>query len=257
MKLNEFLELAVPADKLQDVLWKNDDFQIHYNQNVPSGNGINSVDINRNTVLDELELHNMKMTDFDKLLQKYGWYISYINSHSINLLKLNTIDREYYDNEDSFYHGIYLHFTKVVPTKILKTGLIAKNSLDPEMDISGTVKRGIVYPDKRVYLWKMEDISGNLEHSDKDFDKRVIKAIKTLICDLCANGYGQYIYLVRLPDGLKTHYDNEYGTTCPARYVTQNIPPSYLKYIGTASRMREIIVTGNTRRLLQILNIEK
>lgn len=257
MKLNEFLELAVPANKLQDVLWKNDDFQIHYNQSVPSGNGINSVDINRNTVLDELELHNMKMTDFDKLLQKYGWYISYINSHSINLLKLNTIDREYYDDEDSFYHGIYLHFTKVVPTKILKSGLIAKDSLDPEMDISGTVKRGIVYPDKRVYLWKMEDISGNLERDDKDFDTRVIKAIRTLINSIGADGYGQYIYLVRLPNGLKTHYDNEYGTTCPARYVTQNVPPSYLKYIGTVSRMKEIIETGNAKRLLQILNIEK
>lgn len=257
MKLNEFLELAVPANKLQDILWKNDDFQIHYMDNVPDGNYVNSVDINRDTVLDELKLHGMKMTEFDKLLQKYGWYISYIRHNTINLLKLNTIDHGYYDDDDSFYSGIYLHFTKAVPTKILKSGLIAKDSLDPEMDKSGTVKRGIIYPDKRVYLWKMEDVSGNLERGDKNFDKRVVGAVRTLIRSLGADGYGPYIYMVRLPKGLKTHYDNEYGSTCPARYVTQNIPPSYVRYIGIVNRMQEIIDNNDTRRLLQILNIEK
>jgi hypothetical protein len=257
MKLYEFLELAIPASKLATVLSKNEGINIEYTQDVEDGSHVVTFNIDRDTLLDELESHNIKMTEFDKILQKYGWYISHIRGNNVNLLKLNTIDHGYYDIDDSFYKGIYLHLTKAVPTKILKTGLKAKDSLDPEMDISGTVKRGIIYPDKRVYLWKMEDVSGNLKSTDKNFDKRVIGAFRTLFNGLGVSGYGQYIYMVRLPKGLKTHIDNEYGADCPARYITQDVPPSYIKYIGTVNRIQEIIDTNNVKRLLQILNIEK
>lgn len=255
MRLNEFLEQCIPAYKLRDVLYNNDEFLINYLSEPEHSYGVASFYIDRDSLLEELKNHGMKMTGFDKMIQKYGWYISFIRGNKVSLLKLNGYDEGFYDVAGAHFSNLYLHISNAGPSKIKSNGLIAKDSLDPEIDISGTMKRGILYPNKRVYLWKLEDISGNFTKSAKNFEDRVIATFRSLLRGLNASGYGMYVYLVRLPEGLKTHYDQEYGPENPARYVTQNVPPSYIKYIGTVTRLEEIVLAKDYRRLEQILGI--
>lgn len=255
MRLNEFLEQCIPGYKLRDVLYNNDDFLINYLSEPEHNYGVASIFIDRDSLMEELEEHGMKMSGFDKMIQKYGWYISFIRGNKVSLLKLNGYDEGFYDVAGAYFSNLYLHITKAGPSKIKSTGLIAKDSLDPEIDISGTMKRGILYPNKRVYLWKLEDISGNLMKSSKNFESRLIGTFRSLFRGLNASGYGMYMYLIRLPQGLKTHFDQEYGPENPARYVTQNIPPSNIKYIGTVTRIEEIVLNKDVRRLKQILGI--
>lgn len=255
MRLNEFLEQCIPGYKLRDVLYNNDGFLINYLSEPEHNYGVASIFIDHNSLMEELEEHGMKMTGFDKMIQKYGWYVSFVRGNKVSLLKLNGYDEGFYDVAGAYFNNLYLHISNIGPSKIKSSGLIAKNSLDSELDNSGTMKRGIIYPNKRVYLWKLEDASGNLMKSSKNFEDRVISTFRTLLRGLDVSGYGMYVYLVRLPEGLKTHFDQEYGAENPARYVTQNIPPSYIRYIGTVTRLEEIVLDKDYRRLEQILGI--
>ena len=255
MRLREFLENSVPAYKLKDVLRRNDDFAIEYLTEPSHGYGIASFYIDKDSLYNELSDKHMKISEFDDIIQKYGWYVSFIRGNKVSLLRLNGYDNGYYDIAGAFFNGVYLHISNTVPSKIKTAGLKAYDSKDYELDDSGVMRRGILYPDKRVYLWKLSDASGNLSKSTNEFEQRAMSVFKTVLRSLDANSYGTYMYLVMLPDGLRTHYDQEYGPNNPARYVTQDIPPSYIKYIGTTDRIEEVIRDGNFKRFRQILGL--
>lgn len=252
MRLHEFLEYCVPAYKLKDVLYKNDDLVLNYYTEPAHNNSVSAVQFDKQTVIETLSRNYIKFLDFDNLLHKYGWYISYVNDNIVNVVKLNNYDYGNYDKESSFFNNLYFHISNVLPTKILSNGLIAKKS-----DISDS-KNEISYPDKRVYLWKLEDISGNLSLDDKNFESRLLKTFSILLNGLNIEEYGNYVYLVKLSNSIKTHYDQEYGPENPARYVTQNIPPSAIKYVGTISKLSSIISNNDIISLEQIFkNLQK
>ena len=256
MRLNEFLENSVPAYKLKKTLEDCEDgFAIEYLAEPEHNYGVASFYIDKDSLYEELSERNMKISEFDSMIQKYGWYISFIRGNKVSLLKLNGYDNRYYDIAGSYFDGLYLHISNTKPSVIGSTGLIAKVSKDYGLDDSGTMRRGILYPDRRVYLWKLSDVSGNLTKSVSDFVKSAMSSFRTILRALDANSYGTYMYLARLPEGLRTHYDQEYGLNNPARYVTQNIPPSYVKYIGTTDRIEETIKSGDFRRFRQILGV--
>lgn len=255
MRLNEFLENTIPAYKLKDVLYKNDGLTIEYLTDPEHNYGVSSFYIDKDSLYEELSSKNIKISEFDTIIQKYGWYISFVRGNKVSLLKLNGYDNGYYDVTGAFFNGLYLHISNVKPSEIKSAGLLSKDSKDYKLDNSGVMHRGILYPDRRVYLWKLSDAFGNLMQSATEFEKRAIAVFKTILRSLDANSYGTYMYLVRLPEGLRTHYDQEYGPDNPARYVTQNIPPSYVKYIGTTDRIEEVIRAGDFKRFRQILGI--
>ena len=231
MKLNEFLENNIPAYKLLDVLYNNEDLIVDYYdvdaEDLPKNNSRSDLVLDKETVVKAITDKNMKMTEFDKILQKYGWYISKVKDDYMHILKLNNFDNGYYDNDNAAMHGLYLHISPVRPSIILNIGLKALASTDDELDKTNTMKRGIIYPNKRVYLWKLEDIC----------------SVKS------------YIYLAKLPAGLKTHFDNEYGEFLPARYITQNVPPSYLKFVGTIEKVSTLIEYSEFNRLREIFGV--
>lgn len=255
MRLNEFLENSIPAYKLKDILYKNDGISIEYLSELEHNYGISSFYLDKASLYEELKDKNIKISEFDDIIQKYGWYISFIRGNKVNLLKLNGYDNGYYDVAGAFFDGLYLHISNTGPSIIGRSGLLAKDSKDSGLDDTMEMKRGILYPDRRVYLWKLSDVSGNVSKSAYDFGKRAMRSFRTILRALDAKTYGTYIYLVRLPNGLRTHYDQEYGPNNPARYVTQNIPPSYVKYIGTIDRIEEVIGSDDFKRFRQILGI--
>ena len=180
--------------------------------------------------------------------------MSKVKDDYIHILKLNNMDNGYYDDENKALNGLYLHITSVKPSIILNQGLKALASTDDELDKTNTMKRGIVYPNKRVYLWKLEDIC-SAKKGSKDIGKILAKSIKTLFDEIDARHYGNYVYLAQLPGGLKTHFDNEYGEFLPARYITQNVPPSYLTFVGTVEQISTIIEYSEFTRLREIFGV--
>ena len=258
MILNEFLENNIPAYKLQDVLYNNDNFVIEIvdSANIPENNSVNDITLSRDVVMTSLADNNMVMSEFDKLLQKYGWYISKIVGNTIHVLKYFGYDNGYYDHEIAVFHNLYLHVTKIKPSIILNTGLKTKDSTDNQIDIDGTMNRGIIYPNPRIYLWKLEAVSNVLKiDGPAKIEKRIACGIKSLLNGLHAGGYGNYVYLIKLPESIRTHFDQEYGPDMPARYINQNIPPSYISYIGTVERLKNSVESGNYKQLKQILKI--
>ena len=258
MNLNEFLENNIPGYKLLDVLYNNDDIIVDYYdvdaEDLPKNNSPADLFLDKETVVKALQAKNIKMSEFDKILNKYGWYMSNVKDGCIHILKLNNMDNGYYDDEDKALNGLYLHITTVRPSVILNKGLKACASIDDELDRTNTMKRGIIYPDRRVYLWKLEDICSAKKGSE-DIGKALAKSIKTLFDEIDARHYGNYVYLARLPGGLKTHFDNEYGEFLPARYITQNVPPSYLSFVGTVERISTIIEYSEFTRLREIFGV--
>ena len=117
------------------------------------------------------------------------------------------------------------------------------------------MKRGIIYPNKRVYLWKLEDICSIKKDDEDNLGKTLARSLKTLFYQIDANHYGSYIYLAKLPGGVKTHFDNEYGEFLPARYITQNVPPSYLKFVGTIDKISTIIEYSEFTRLKDMFGV--
>lgn len=258
MNLNEFLENNIPGYKLLDVLYNNDDIIVDYYdvdaENLPKNNAPSDLILDKETVVKALEAKKIKMSEFDKILNKYGWYMSKVKNDYIHILKLNNMDNGYYDDKDKALNGLYLHITSVKPSIILNKGLKALASTDDELDKTNTMKRGIIYPNKRVYLWKLEDICSAKKGSE-DIGKILAKSIKTLFDEIDARHYGNYVYLTQLPGGLKTHFDNEYGEFLPARYITQNIPPSYLTFVGTVEQISTIIEYSEFTRLREIFGV--
>lgn len=258
MNLNEFLENNIPGYKLLDVLYNNDDIIVDYYdvdaEDLPKNNAPSDLILDKETVIKALEAKKIKMSEFDKILNKYGWYMSKVEDNYIHILKLNNMDNGYYDDENKALNGLYLHITSVKPSIILNKGLKALASTDDELDKTNTMKRGIIYPNKRVYLWKLEDICSAKKDSE-DIGKILAKSIKTLFDEIDARHYGNYVYLVQLPGGLKTHFDNEYGEFLPARYITQNVPPSYLTFVGTVEQISTIIEYSEFTRLREIFGV--
>ena len=258
MNLNEFLENNIPGYKLLDVLYNNEDIIVDYYdvdaEDLPKNNAPSDLILDKETVVKALKSKNIKMSEFDKILNKYGWYMSKVKDDYIHILKLNNMDKGYYDDENKALNGLYLHISPVKPSIILNQGLKALASTDDELDKTNTMKRGIIYPNKRVYLWKLEDICSAKKGSE-DIGKLLAKSIKTLFDDIHARHYGNYVYLAQLPGGLKTHFDNEYGEFLPARYITQNVPPSYLTFAGTVEQISTIIEYSEFTRLREIFGV--
>lgn len=258
MNLNEFLENNIPGYKLLDVLYNNEDIIVDYYdvdaEDLPKNNSPSDLILDKETVVKALKSKNIKMSEFDKILNKYGWYMSKVKDDYIHILKLNNMDKGYYDDESKALNGLYLHISPVKPSIILNQGLKALASTDDELDKTNTMKRGIIYPNKRVYLWKLEDICSAKKGSG-DIGKLLAKSIKTLFDDIHARHYGNYVYLAQLPGGLKTHFDNEYGEFLPARYITQNVPPSYLTFVGTVEQISTIIEYSEFTRLREIFGV--
>ena len=182
MNLNEFLENNIPGYKLLDVLYNNDDIIVDYYdvdaEDLPKNNAPSDLILDKETVVKALEAKKIKMSEFDKILNKYGWYMSKVKDDYIHILKLNNMDNGYYDNEDKALNGLYLHITSVKPSIILNQGLKALASTDNELDKTNTMKRGIIYPNKRVYLWKLEDICSAKKGSEnigKILAKSIVK----------------------------------------------------------------------------------
>ena len=258
MNLNEFLENNIPGYKLLDVLYNNDDIIVDYYdvdaEDLPKNNAPSDLILDKETVVKALKSKNIKMSEFDKILNKYGWYMSKVKDDYIHILKLNNMDNGYYDDENKALNGLYLHITSVKPSIILNQGLKALASTDDELDKTNTMKRGIIYPNKRVYLWKLEDICSAKKGSE-DIGKILAKSIKTLFDEIDARHYGNYVYLAQLPGGLKTHFDNEYGEFLPARYITQNVPPSFVKFVGTVTKISTLIEYSEFNRLREFFGV--
>ena len=258
MNLNEFLENNIPGYKLLDVLYNNDDLIVDYYdvdaEDLPKNNSPSDLILDKETVVKAIEAKKMKMSEFDKILNKYGWYMSKVKDDYIHILKLNNMDNGYYDDEDKVIHGLYLHISPVKPSIILNQGLKALASTDDELDKSNTMKRGIIYPNKRVYLWKLEDIC-SIKKNDENIGKALGRSLRTLFDDINARHYGNYVYIAHLPAGVRTHFDNEYGEFQPARYIIQNVPPSYLKFAGTVEQISTIIEYSEFTRLREIFGV--
>ena len=75
MKLNEFLENNIPAYKLLDVLFNNEDLIVDFYdvdaEDLPKNNSRSDLVLDKETVVKAITDKNMKMTEFDKILQKY------------------------------------------------------------------------------------------------------------------------------------------------------------------------------------------
>lgn len=255
MRLNEFLDQHLPPYMLINQLDKQYDIIITpYDDSGLSWN-ILSFDISRDDLKAQLDNKKISTKEFQEIIKKFGWYISYIRGDRLNLTVENNLDNNYYSNDNSIFKNLYLHVSNAKPSMINSKGLIAKDSTDPNVEKDLTMQRGIIYPNKRVYLWNLEDASGNLSAMNKNFDRRLLSTFSIILNGLHASSYGAYIYLIELPTTIKLHYDNEYGTDNPARYITQNIPPSYIKYIGTTNRLLDIISDNDSDRLKQILKI--
>lgn len=259
MKLNEFLENNIPAYKLLDVLFNNEDLIVDFYdvdaEELPKNNSRSDLVLDKETVVKAITDKNMKMTEFDKILQKYGWYISKVKDDYMHILKLNNFDNGYYHKDDTAMHGLYLHISSVRPSIILSTGLKALASTDDELDKTNTMKRGIIYPNKRVYLWKLEDICSVKSGDEDNIGKTLAKSLKTLFYQIDAEYYGSYVYLATLPGGVRTHFDNEYGESLPARYITQNIPPSFVKFVGTVTKISTLIEYSEFNRLRELFGV--
>lgn len=254
MRLNEFLEQHLPPYMLIKHLDKLYEISLTPIDNEQLGWNIYSFNISRSDLKNQLEYHNISIKEFEEILQKYGWYISCIHGDVLNLTVENNIDNKYYKTSpDALFKNKYLHITNAKPSHISNKGLIAKNSTDPNVEKDLTMNRSILYPNKRIYLWDLEDASGSISKYGGDIQQKIFRTIRTILYGLHASSYGSYAYIITLPDTIKLHYDNEYGTDYAAHYITQNIPPSYIKYIGTTDRLEEIISNKDYKRLTQIL----
>ena len=93
MNLNEFLENNIPGYKLLDVLYNNDDIIVDYYdvdaEDLPKNNAPSDLILDKETVVKALEAKKIKMSEFDKILNKYGWYMSKVKDDYIHILKLN------------------------------------------------------------------------------------------------------------------------------------------------------------------------
>lgn len=263
MRLYEFLENNIPAYKLLNVLSKYNNFNIKLSKTfhpyeLPENNSKNDLMLDKKSVINSLSDNNLKISDLDKILQKYGWYISEVSTNYIHILKYNSYDNGYYDNYNNILHNLYFHVSNIKPSIILNKGLKALDSTDPNLDNTNSQSRGILYPNKRIYLWKLEQLSNAVKSdTNEKIERKLMQGLFSLIYGLGINEYGQYVYLITLPDSIKTHYDQEYGSDTPARYITQNIPPSYIKYIGTLDRLNTVVDKRNYKQMKQILRLTK
>ena len=249
MILREFLETSVPANKLLDLVYNNDDIII----NLPKGTELPEYDsianflILKKPLLDQLAEKGMKLKDFDNIIQKYGWYVSIVNTGTIHLLKMHSVDKGYYDLDDIKFDNIFLHFSPIKPSIITTQGIKAKNSESDEFDDR------IRYPDARVYLWKLRGMYKTSGNFNLDF----IKRFRHLTEILDATDYGNYVYIIKLPKSIKLHYDEEYGRDTPARYITQNVSPSQVMFLATVSKISDRIKAGeeiiDTENLLHFI----
>lgn len=236
MILREFLETSVPANKLLDLVYNNDDIII----NLPKGTELPEYDsianflILKKPLLDQLAEKGMKLKDFDNIIQKYGWYVSIVNTGTIHLLKMHSVDKGYYDLDDIKFDNVFLHFSPIKPSIITTQGIKAKNSESDEFDDR------IRYPDARVYLWKLR----GMYKTSGDFNLDFVKRFRHLTEILDATDYGNYVYIIKLPKSIKLHYDEEYGRDTPARYITQNVSPSQVMFLATVSKIRDRIKAG-------------
>lgn len=255
MRLNEFLEQHLPPYMLIKYIKKLYNIELVTNE-YDLGWSTYSFKISRANLLTDLKIQNISIKNFEAIISKYGWYISNISGNNITLNVENNIDNKFYRiNDNAIFKNYYLHITASKPSLITNHGLIAKNSTDPNVEKNLTMQRDILYPNNRVYLWDLEEITGYAALNDKNFDKKILSGFNSILNGLHAKTYGNYAYLIELPSSIKLHYDNEYGTDNPARYITQNIPPSYIKYIGTISRISSILKDNDWKRLRQIINI--
>lgn len=256
MRLNEFLEQHLPPFMLIDQIDKQYKIILTPIEDSELTWGIHSFDISRSDLLTQLELRNISVQRFEEIIKKFGWYISYIRGDRLNLTVENNLDNNYYSTTDNaVFKNKYLHITNATPSMIGSKGLIAKDSTDPNVQKDLTMKRGIIYPNKRIYLWDLEEASGYLTKNDKKFDSRILSTFSMILNGLHASSYGRYAYIATLPESIKLHYDNEYGVDNPARYIIQNIPPSYVNYIGTIDRLSDVINSKDAKRLSQILRV--
>lgn len=257
MRLREFLEQHLPPFMLIDQLHKQYNIKITpLPNNEISSWSIHSFDISRAGLKKELEQQKISVPEFENIIKRYGWYISYIREDRLNLTVENNFDNDYYSTtKNAIFKNKYLHITNVQPSRINDKGLIAKDSTDHNVQKNLTMQRDILYPNRRVYLWDLEEASGSVTPYTSQSMKKVMRAFSSIIEGLHAKSYGSYAYLITLPDSIRLHYDNEYGVDNPARYITQNIPPSYIRYIGTVDRLCDIIENNDYRRLEQVLSI--
>ena len=92
-----------------------------------------------------------------------------------------------------------------------------------------TMNRGILYPNRRIYLWDLEEASNSCTRYGGRVKQKIMSMFHSILNGIDGKSYGSYLYMVTLPETIKLHYDNEYGVDTPARYIVQNIPPSYIK----------------------------
>lgn len=238
MILREFLETSVPANKLLDLVYNNDDIII----NLPKGTELPEYDsianflILKKPLLDQLEEKGLTLKDFDNIIQKYGWYVSIVNTGTIHLLKMHSVDKGYYDLDDIDFDNIFLHFSPVKPSIITTQGIKAKSSESEDDEFDDRIR----YPNARVYLWKLR----GMYKSSGNFNLDFIKRFRQLTEILDATDYGNYVYIIKLPKTIQLHYDEEYGRDTPARYITQNVSPSQVMFLSTVSKIREKIKNG-------------
>ena len=257
MRLNEFLEQHLPPYMLINQLDKQYDILLTPIDNNDLSWSIYSFDISRSDLLDQLNYNKISIKKFEEIIEKFGWYISYIRGDRLNLTVENNLDNKYLSDKDSVFHGKYLHVTNAKPSLILNKGLIAKDSTDPNVEKNLTMQRNIIYPNKRIYLWDLEESTGNITLNNPRLDKSIMSAMSMILNGLHASTYGAYVYLITLPESIRLNYDNEYGTDNPARYITQNIPPSYIKYLGSTDRILECISDKDYTRLNHIMRVTK
>lgn len=256
MRLNEFLEQHLPPQMLIDQIDSQYKIMLTPIEDAELTWGIHSFDISRSDLLEQLKLRKISIPRFEEIIKKFGWYISYIRGDRLNLTVENNLDNDYYStNSNAIFKNKYLHVSNATPSMINSKGILAKYSTDPNVQKDLTMNRGIIYPNKRVYLWDLEEASGYLVKNDKRFDSRLLSTFSVILKGLHASSYGRYAYIATLPESIKLHYDNEYDVDNPARYIIQNIPPSYVTYIGTSERLLNTIDDKDAKRLTQILRI--
>lgn len=259
MRLTEFLEQHLPAFKFIEQIDKQYDILITpYDDEYVKSWFTHSFSAGRNDLYDQLQAKGISVKEFEEIIRKFGWYISYVNTAGdrINFTVENNLDNQFEpDLDDAIFKNLYLHISNIQPSRIREQGLIAKDSTDRMFHVNMTMTRGILYPNRRVYLWNLAAATSYLKPWTSGGDKRMISAFNTIFNGIDAKNYGRYVYLIRLPSTVKTHFDNEYGTDNPARYITQNIPPSYIKYIGTTERMLTVIKDNDADRLRAIFGI--
>lgn len=230
MILREFVKTSVPAYKLPDILFKYDNIAVRFTDDteIPEYDAISDARIAKGPVLAELANKKLDMKQFDQILQKYGWYVSKVEENAIHIVKLHG-----HDTETDTRSVMFLHFTEIPPTTIGRTGFRAKRAEGKGNNLDDRTR----YPEQRIYLWKLQGLGKESGDINLDFAKK----FRTLTEILGADDYGNYVYLVTVPSNVKIYYDEEYGKDIPARYITQNIPPSSVTFLSTVSKIKEKI----------------